>query len=331
MSSDVETIIRFDGPALANHEIDVQELAPALLALADMLQLANRKLNGDVTSMRVNVRADIEQRCFELQIHIFQSLLESARHLFGTSEYKTAKEIAEILDLMLPGGVGGGVLWFWKIIADRRSEAPSQTSFVTEQKGGQTIINNFYGDGSSLTVRNDVYELGTDPEMTALGKRALKPLEQPGYESLEFYDASDPEKPTIAFDKKEAERFLSLPSTSLTPLDPIPDDDEEHNTIHARVLVKTQRNEGRADWELKWAARAEWASIDDTEWLERFQSGQVPHTIPFYLDVEMDLITSRSNPDAAARFHVIRVLAVVPSSTGKQTGLFDDDGSAPRA
>ena len=77
-TNDIETVIRYDGPALTEHEIDVQELAPALLALADMIQLANRKFNGDATSMRVTVKADIEQRCFQLHIHIFQSLLQHA-------------------------------------------------------------------------------------------------------------------------------------------------------------------------------------------------------------------------------------------------------------
>ena len=94
--------------------MDVQELAPALLALAEMVQLTNRRFNGDAASMKVLVKADVEQQCFQLDIHLVQSILESAKHLFGTEQYKTAKEIAELLDLLIPGGVAGGVMWFWK-------------------------------------------------------------------------------------------------------------------------------------------------------------------------------------------------------------------------
>jgi hypothetical protein len=318
-TNDIETVIRYDGPALTEHEIDVQELAPALLALADMIQLANRKFNGDATSMRVTVKADIEQRCFQLHIHIFQSLLQHAQHVFGTAEYKTAKEIAEFLDLIFPGGVVGGIFAFWKALAKRRKEGMSQTNLIAEQRGGQTIINNFYGDGSSLTVRNEVYDLATDPEVAELGKRVMKPLEQPGYDTLTFHEKAT-DKPVIQVNKDEASAFIESPPL-LSPPEAASPEDDLHNNIRVIVFVKTQRNEGRAQWELKWAGRAELVSMDDTEWLEKFQAGEVPHDLPLYLDVKMDMVTSRANPEAPARFHVTKVLGVIPSGHGKQEGL----------
>ena len=188
MSKHVTTTIRYDGPALVGHEMDVQELAPALLALAEMVQLANKRFNGDAATMKVLVKADVDQQCFQLDIHIVQSILESAKHLFGTDEYKTAKEIAEWLDLLLPGGVSGvagyGVFSFWKqFSADK--EAPS-VAITTEQHGGQTTL--VQGTtGGSVTVNNNVFLLASDPEMIELGKKVLRPLERPGYKTLGFY------------------------------------------------------------------------------------------------------------------------------------------------
>lgn len=326
-SNDIETVIRYDGPALAEHEIDVQELAPALLALAEMVQLANRKFNGDVTTMRVNVRADVEQRCFQLHIHIFQTLLQHAQQIFGTVEYKTAKEIAEDLDLLFPEGAVGGVFFLWKLFAKRHKSGASGTSLTTEQHGGQTTIINVNGDGTSVTVSNAAWQLATDPDMAELGKKVLKPLELPGYDTLAFHEKPTG-KPVVQLTKDDATAFIESP-----PMVPIAEprpSDEDHNKIRATVFVKTQRNEGRAQWELKWAARAEMASIDDLEWLERFQAGQVPHDLPLYLDVQMDMITSRTNPDAPARFHVLKVFSVVPSGIGKQQPLFDSDDEANR-
>ena len=70
----VQAIIRYDGPALENHQMDINELAPALLALGDLIRDSNRILNGGETSVRVLVSADTEQQCFQLGFDVLQSL-----------------------------------------------------------------------------------------------------------------------------------------------------------------------------------------------------------------------------------------------------------------
>lgn len=95
MASGVHTTIRYDGPALAGHEIDVQELAPALLALADIIQLANKRFNGDAAGMRVLVKADVEQRCFQIDLHLIQSIAKQAKALFSDDNLKSAEDIAK--------------------------------------------------------------------------------------------------------------------------------------------------------------------------------------------------------------------------------------------
>lgn len=319
MSKHVITTIRYDGPALADHQMDVQELAPALLALAEMVQLANKKFNGDAATMKVLVRADIEQRCFQLDIHIVQSILESAKHLFSTENYKTAKEIAELLDLLAApvGAIGGGVFWFWKRTAAAKDSPP--IALVTEQHGGQTTLVQA-ADGANVTVNNTTYLLASDPAMIELGKKVLKPLARPGYQTLGFYRGGEP---SIVWDEEEAREFISKPSAHLLPVAPVEDDPYNRTPIRAVVSVKTQRNEGRAQWEIKWANRAEWASMDDIDWLERFQRGLVHVDIPYWLDVDLEMTTSKIDPDAAPSFAIKKVHTVI-NGGGKQGELLGD-------
>ena len=68
MSKHVISTIRYDGPALSDRSMDVAELAPALLALSDLLKIANTYANGDRAGVKVKVNADLEQHCFELNL-----------------------------------------------------------------------------------------------------------------------------------------------------------------------------------------------------------------------------------------------------------------------
>ncbi len=95
MARHVRTRIRYDGQALAGHEMNVQDLAPALLAVSNIVQIANRKFNGDGATIRVLVDADVEQQCFQLDLSLVQSLFDQAAVLVGAKDIATAKEIAE--------------------------------------------------------------------------------------------------------------------------------------------------------------------------------------------------------------------------------------------
>ena len=320
MGKHITTTIRYDGPALTEHEMDVQALAPALLALAEMIQLANKKFNGDAATMKVLVKADIEQQCFQLDIHIVQSILETAKHLFGTDEYKTAKEIAELLDLVLPTGFAGGVWWFWrKFYGQETPPSGTDTAIQFEQHGGQTILATS-SEGGQVTVNNNVFLLATDPEMVALAQKVLKPLKLDGYKTLGFYRDN---KPTVEWDKEEAKRFLATPANDIGPQQE--DETVNRTPIRTIVSVKTQRNEGKARWEIKWASKAEWASMDDLEWLERFQAGRIEFSIPYWLDVTLEMVTSRVDPDAPPSFAIKKVHDLINHPEGKQGNWLDDD------
>lgn len=274
MARHVRTTIRYDGPALSDHEMDVRDLAPALLALGDLVQFTNKKFNGDQADMRVLVNADIEQRCFMLDLSLVQSLLEQAKGFFGSDNVKTAWDIAQWL-----GFISGGTVGLFKLIQflGKRSEAGT-TLDVAQNGDGNIVIN---GDGNTIIVPPAVYELAQDPQIVDRAKEVVKPLQKPGYRTLAFIDG-----------KREAFEITDADVSSFMAASPVPPEKlptESVSQIRGGVRIKSPQYEGTAKWSLLWNGRAIDAEMADAaaDWVNSFQANLVGAPPNSVLDVSM--------------------------------------------
>lgn len=267
MARHVRTRIRYDGPALASHEMDVQDLAPALLAISEIVQIANRKFNGDHASIRVMVDADVEQQCFQLDLSLVQTLYEQAANLIGTKEVATAKDLAEWVGLI--GGPALGLFQALKhIYGHSRSDGAPLVTFAAGDQKGTTIIN-IVGDVHGLTVPTETAHLLVDKEVQKNVKSVLRPLQQDGYEDLSFIHGSD----TVAiFERDDAQRIIDS-----APLDPSGTPTESPSHIVGVVRIKSPQYEGGAKWSLLWQGRAIDAEMvgNAASWVEDFQNNRV--------------------------------------------------------
>lgn len=295
--------------------MDVQDLAPALLALADLIQFANQKFNGSHASIQVLVNADVEQRCFMIDISLVQSFLDQAKTLLGADEIKTAKEIAEWVGILSGGGIGlFGLLKFL-----RKSKAEGQTLQIENRGDGNVTI---LGNGNTIVVPQQVFRLAQEPKAVDRAKGVMKPLEKEGYDSLAFLE-DDTE--VFEVSKSEAEGIGEL---SNQPLAELPS--ESTSTIHGQVRIKSAQYEGSAQWALLWNGRAINAEMVDqaAEWVREFQENRVDAPPNSILDVTM-VETAQLDKDGLIVgkpiYKVQEVRSVKPPA--KQTGLFDDKPS----
>ena len=105
--------VRYDGPALAEHSMDVADLAPALLGLSEIVKIANKKFNGDRSAVKVLVNVDREQRCFQCDIQITQGLFHHLSLLLSSENIATAKDILEWIGII--GGGPGGIYGLFRL------------------------------------------------------------------------------------------------------------------------------------------------------------------------------------------------------------------------
>ena len=179
----VTAIVRYDGPALAEHSMDVSDLAPALLGLSEIAKIANRHINGDQSSVKVSISADTEQKCFQFQIEIAQTLLQQVSLLLHSGHVATAKEIAEWIGIT--GGSAFGVFKVYKWIVKQKVtltelDVKEAGSIVTITNVDNSIVDN------SITVNKHVFHLMGDPDVIRNAKNVVRPLTKDGYDKMQF-------------------------------------------------------------------------------------------------------------------------------------------------
>lgn len=318
MTRHVRTTIRFDGPALAGHDMDVQDLAPALLALADVIQIANRKFNGTQASIRVLVNADVEQRCFMIDLSLVQSFLDQAKGFLGSDHVRTAYDIAQWVGLL-----GGGSIGLFQLLKFLRGAKEGGQPLHIEADGiGNVVVT---GNGNTVVLPQQVYQLAQDAKAVEKSKAVMRPLETEGYETLSFLDG---ESVVFAVTSAEAEGIAELPSQ---PLSEMPS--ESVSQIRGQVRIKSPQYEGGAQWGLLWNGRAISAELVDqaADWVRDFQANRVdapPNSTLKVSMLETAQLDTRGQMVGRATYRVTEIHNVIqpprPASparpTSKETG-----------
>lgn len=318
--SQIETVIRYDGPALADHEMDVQELAPALLALASLIQAANHKFNGDRSAIKVVVNADIEQKCFQIKIKLIQDFLEKAKS-FLDGDMATLKDICEWV-----GIVGGTSFSLFRLLIALGKKKEDSTTFNATSQGDGAILqvkelHLHLPDGTPPQVR----ELLSDPLIVEKAKAVLKPATLPGYNHVGFYRLNG--IADFSANKEEVEGALALPPPA-NENEPEEAPDGESTTATGPAWVDTSHFRGAAKWALLWNGAKIDAKMPD-EFLERFQSNEIIVVPNTKLTIRMTItpkIDENGNPLGPTSFVVDEILGIeLPPKAPQQSDFFKDD------
>lgn len=167
-----------------DHSIDVQALAPALLAFGRLLREANREFNGQKATAKVLVVSDFEHKCFNINFELVVSLFEQIKQLIGTEQAKSAKDILEWVGIL--GGPPGVVLSYLAYLRYKRGrKVESVTSLTDTDKSGIVQVK-FEGDGNTVHIHQHVHQLSENPTALRSTKDAFLPLGHDGFDAVEL-------------------------------------------------------------------------------------------------------------------------------------------------
>lgn len=175
MNDATEFRVTYDGPALENHEMDPRELAPALLAMADLLEASAKVLYGDKAKVNVNVKGSFKTGSFNIDFVTGVQWLQSVRDIFAGSEATAIANASAILGSL---GVLGktGLIPLLKWLRNR----PITRVEVIDPQGRDRPRGRIYVGDDFYDSERGTVDLLRDVAVRKAMEQVLAPLEKPG-------------------------------------------------------------------------------------------------------------------------------------------------------
>lgn len=282
--------IVYDGEAVQAGTMDVRELAPALLAVGDLFQNSGKLLNGEDAQVSVRVRSDFRRGSFEISLDVLHSLFEQAKLLFQSDDYKTAKQLIELL--FGSGIVGGGLFGLAKLLRGRKA-----TSATPLPNGSVNIeINNTH-----IEIHGDVARLYNNSDVREAMYGVVRPLENKGIDTLEIKQ----EQKTLVSVRKEEVQYFAPP-----PFSDIIHEDERVGAFEVVVLSFVDKYR----WRLSDGNATFTAAMLDEKFFDRVQRREIAFGKGDILKVRLATKTFQTEKGLKTDHSVIEVLEVIPAS-----------------
>jgi len=165
--------VGYDGEILRGGSMDVRDLAPALLALGDLLQESHILLNGGRGRLTTNVKSDFKKGSFEIHLQLTQSLSDQAAFILEHCKHWSAADIAKLVGLTAGSGIS--LIKFIKWIRLRKIK-----SSTIIQNGNTKIETD--GDFDTIEVSPEVIRLAKNRKIRLQLNGLFKPLKAFGIE-----------------------------------------------------------------------------------------------------------------------------------------------------
>ena len=199
--------ITYDGPALAAHEMDARELAPALMAMADLLDTSVRALQGDRAKAQINVKGSFKTGSFSVDFTTSVSLLQAAKDIFageGMTAIANATAVLTALGLAAKTGYTG-VAQVLQWLRGRR------ITHVQMTEEGQVTL---HSGEDAVVVEYPVLVLLRDIPVRQAFDRVLAPLDRDGIDTF----AAGDDHSFVLIVREEERRYFCAPTGPDEPL-----------------------------------------------------------------------------------------------------------------
>lgn len=254
--------IGFDGPSVENGEIDVADLAPALLALGELFSAANQALNKDRAEAKLRIRAS-EKGSFVALLSLDVSFVTDLLDMVAAKPDRvTAAD--QLLELLIKGGkvVAGGTVGLFVALRFLRGKRPDKTE---KNENGTTSIT--VGPTTIVVDQRTVVLLEDYGTREATEKFVGTALNAKGINKVSFDEERD----------GTPELILTKDDIAAVKVPEPEDDDKTETTTKRKALLKivsAQFAEGYL-WRFTDGTNTFTASMEDQDFLNRLDRSEV--------------------------------------------------------
>lgn len=319
--SKYEFSISYDGKALAadQHSIDVQTLAPALLAFGKLIREANQEFNAKRATANVLVVSDFEHKCFNINFEVVVGIYEQVKTLLGSEPVETAKKILEWLGLI---GVGSsGTIGFLQYLKWKNGRRVAEVKTLGDIDRSGMVEVKVEGENNSVQIHNHVYHLSENPRALRATRDAFLPLGDEGFDTVKV---REDDKVVEEINWEEVKAIVASCNVGIEAAKEI---EPEVDTVTAWLSVYSPVfDQSAPSWRFRLGKDVIYADISATQIAAQAMArGEVAVDDSYLVRLE---ITTPLTPDGKRQepqHKVLEVLRFVPAGPAlKQTSLFDD-------
>ncbi|MCA8339832.1 hypothetical protein QZM91_24170 [Burkholderia multivorans] len=251
MSNHERFHVVYDGPALEEHRMDVRDLAPALIAFADLFTAANKEINGDAAEVRVQVNASFKAGSFGIDLVAAQHLLDQIKDIFSGNGATAICNAWTLLGMV--GLAGGGLIGMLRKLAGRRP-------IKIEQRGDLASV--WLSQTESFEVERNVVRLYRNKSVRVSLEKVFSPLQQEGITEFGVVINND-----VVLDVKDSEvGFFD----SADAEEEVVSDTTSRKMLEIESLTFKDGNK----WRVHDGTSTFYASIEDKEFLDKIDGGE---------------------------------------------------------
>lgn len=253
MTEKIESVerlyVRYDGNALRSHEMDVRQLAPALLALSDAFDVVQANV-APTSNVHLKAKATREG---SFVIDLIVQLMNDAESLFVSEPVSAIVNAAGLLEILIEA-----VKYITHLANGRKPVKTTPEPSPSPDEPAKFEVE--YADGTKMVWTGISMELATNPKFVDTVKPMVKPTLHDGIDNVQISSTTD----VAQVSSEEADAIMSW--------DPLA---REQSTSKEEIVIQALDVSFRPNgkWRITDGTKTQFVELEDEAFVKRVLDG----------------------------------------------------------